>query len=105
MPARPWRPTPDGLWLVVRVTPKGGRDAIDGIANLADGTCVLKLRVRSAASDGEANAALVRLLAGLVGVAARDVSFLAGERARIKRLKIYGSGPDLAAALERICAI
>jgi uncharacterized protein (TIGR00251 family) len=105
MPVRPWRPTPDGLLLAVRVTPRGGRDAIDGIANLADGTCVLKLRVRSAASEGEANAALVRLLAGLVGVAARDVSVLAGEWARIKRLKICGSGPDLAAALERICAI
>jgi uncharacterized protein len=105
MPARPWRPTPDGLLLAVRVTPKGGRDAIDGIANLADGTCVLKVRVRSAASDGEANAALLWLLAGLVGVAARDVSLLAGERARIKRLKICGFGPELAAALERICAI
>jgi uncharacterized protein (TIGR00251 family) len=104
MPARPWRVAPDGLLLAVRVTPKGGRDAIDGIANLADGTCVLKVRVRAAASDGEANAALVRLLAEFVGVPAREVSLQAGGRARIKRLKIGGAGPTLAAALEKICA-
>ncbi|HEY2229574.1 MAG TPA: DUF167 family protein [Xanthobacteraceae bacterium] len=103
MPARPWRLAPDGLLLVVRVTPKGGRDAIDGIADLADGSCVLKVRVRSAASDGEANAALLRLMAGALRVAARDVSLLAGEKARIKRLKITGAGPALAAALEKIC--
>jgi hypothetical protein len=101
MPARPWRLAPDGLLLTVRVTPKGGRDAIDGIADLADGTCVLKVRVRSAASDGEANAALLRLMAGALGVPARDVSLLAGDRARIKRLRIGGDGPALAAALEK----
>jgi hypothetical protein len=105
MPARPWRLTPDGLLLAVRVTPKGGRDAIDGLADLADGTCVLKVRVRSAASDGEANAALLRLLAGTLGVSGRDVSLLAGDRARIKRLKIGGDGPALANALEKICAL
>jgi hypothetical protein len=103
MPTRPWRLAPDGLFLAVRVTPKGGRDALDGIADLADGSCVLKVRVRCAASDGEANAALLRLMAGALGVAVRDVSLVAGEKARVKRLKIAGSGPALAAALERIC--
>jgi uncharacterized protein len=29
----------------VRLTPKGGRDAIDGIERLADGRAVLKARV------------------------------------------------------------
>jgi uncharacterized protein (TIGR00251 family) len=106
LPARrPWVPSSDGLLLAVRVTPKGGRDAIDGIADLADGTCVLKVRVRSAASDGDANAALLRLIARTLGVPARAVSLLAGERARIKRLKIGGDGPALAAALAKISAI
>jgi uncharacterized protein (TIGR00251 family) len=105
MPARPWRLAPEGLLLAVRVTPKGGRDALDGIADLADGTCVLKVRVRSAASDGAANAALLRLMAGTLGVPIRDVSLLAGGRARIKRLKIAGRGPALAAALEKICTL
>ena len=91
--------------LAVRLTPKGGRDAIEGIEQLADGRSVLKARVRAAASEGAANAALVKLLAKSIGVAARDVSLLAGATARIKRLKIGGSGPALAAALEKICAV
>jgi hypothetical protein len=102
---RPWVLAADGLLLAVRVTPKGGRDAVDGIADLADGTCVLKVRVRTAASGGAANAALLRLVAGTLGLPARDVSLLAGDRARIKRLKIAGAGPALAAALEKICAL
>jgi len=93
-----------GLSLTVRLTPKGGRDAIDGIADLADGTCVLKVRVRAAASEGEANAALVNLMARTLGVAARNVSLLAGAKARAKRLQIGGEGAALAAELERICA-
>ncbi len=103
VPARPWTVVDAGLLLTVRVTPKGGRDAIDGIAQRADGTCVLKLRVRAAASEGEANAAVLRLVAAALKVAARDVSLAAGGRGRVKRLRIAGSGPALAAALERIC--
>ena len=100
----PWRVAPDGLMVVVRVTPKGGRDAIDGIADLADGSSVLKVRVRAAASEGEANAALMQVLARALGVAARDVSLLSGARGRIKRVKIAGAGAALAAALEEMCA-
>jgi uncharacterized protein YggU (UPF0235/DUF167 family) len=105
MPGRPWRDAPGGLMLTVRLTPKGGRDAIDGMARLADGTWVLKARVRAVASEGAANAALIRLLAGAVGIAARDVSLAAGAGARVKQLKLSGAGAALAAALEKICAI
>jgi uncharacterized protein (TIGR00251 family) len=103
--ARPWTVTAEGLILAVRLTPKGGRDAIDGIDKLADGRMVLKARVRAAASEGEANAALVKLLARALGVAPRDVVLVAGASARIKRLKILGSGPNLAVALEKAAAI
>jgi uncharacterized protein len=100
-----WTVAPDGLALAVRLTPNGGRDAIEGVAQLADGRRVLKVRVRAAASAGEANAALVGLLAAALGVAARDVSLVAGAGSRLKRLKIAGAGATLAAALEKICAI
>jgi hypothetical protein len=103
LPARPWTVADAGLLLTVRVTPKGGRDAIEGIAQLADGACVLKLRVRAAASEGEANAAVLRLVAAALKVPARDVTLAAGGRGRVKRLRIAGPGPALAAALERIC--
>jgi hypothetical protein len=69
----------------VRLTPKGGRDAIDGVEHLADGRSALKVRVRAAPSDGEANAALVRVIAKALRVPARQVSLVAGASARIKR--------------------
>lgn len=93
-----------GVALSVRLTPKGGRDGIDGIELLADGRSVLKARVRAAPSEGEANAALIRLLAKAVGVPPRDVALSAGVTARIKRLTIAGDGPTLIAALEKIAA-
>ena len=102
--SKPWTVASDGLLLTVRVTPKGGRDAIDGVAALADGTCVLKVRVRAAASEGEANAALLRVVATALQVPARAVSLVAGGRGRVKRLRVAGDGAGLAAALERICA-
>jgi uncharacterized protein len=60
----PWAVTPGGLSVVVRLTPRGGGDAIDGIEQRSDGQYVLKARVRAAATEGEANAALVTLLRG-----------------------------------------
>jgi uncharacterized protein (TIGR00251 family) len=91
--------------LTVRLTPKGGRDAIDGIERMADGRSVLKVRVRAAASEGEANAALIQLIAKTMGVAPRSVEFAAGATSRVKRLRIVGAGQVLAAMLEKICAI
>jgi len=99
---RPWTVVAGGIVIVVRLTPKGGRDGIDGIEQLADGRCVLKARVRAAASEGEANDALVRLLADVLDVAPRQVSVIAGATARIKRLMIGGDGTMFAAALERL---
>jgi len=105
MAAAPWTPTTDGVVLTVRLTPKGGRDAIDRIEQMADGRSVLKARVRAAASDGEANAALVRLIAKAVGVTPRAVELVAGATSRVKRLKIAGPSAPLIAVLEKICGV
>jgi uncharacterized protein len=101
--ARPWLVLPDGIVVTVRVTPRGGRDSIESVEQLADGRSVLKVRVRAAASEGEANAALLKLIAKRLAVAARDVSVLSGTNARIKRVKVVGAGASLAAALEEAC--
>jgi len=98
---QPWSVVAGGLEVVVRLMPKGGRDAVDGVERLADGRAVLKARVRAAASDGAANDALVRLLADALDVAPRQVRLVAGVRGRIKRLNIAGDGTALAAALQR----
>jgi uncharacterized protein (TIGR00251 family) len=100
----PWKIATGGIALTVRLTPKGGRDGIDGIDILADGRAVLKARVAAPPSEGEANDALCRLVAKAVGVPPRDVALVAGATARIKRLAIAGDGPTVIAALEKVVA-
>jgi uncharacterized protein (TIGR00251 family) len=91
----------DGLLLSVRATPKGGRDSIDGIERLADGRAVLKARVRAAPADGEANAALTRVIAKAAGVAPSTVSLARGDASRIKTFRLTGDPRALATAFER----
>jgi len=50
----PWTAAADGIFVDVRLTPRGGRDAIEGIESRADGRAVLKARVRAAPFEGEA---------------------------------------------------
>ena len=88
--------------ITVRLTPKGGRDAIEGVTQLADGQSVLKVRVRAAPSDGEANAALIAVLARALGVPSRRMSLISGATARIKRVAVDGDPVVLAAALEQV---
>ena len=104
MAGRPWAAAADGIILTVRLTPKGGRDSVDGIEETSDGRPVLKVRVRAAPSDGDANDALVRLIAKVLGVPPRAVDLISGHTARVKRLKIDGSAIVLTEALERICS-
>jgi uncharacterized protein (TIGR00251 family) len=102
---RAWSTTAAGVILAVRLTPKGGRDAIEGSERLADGRNVLKVRVRAPATEGEANAALLALIARALRVPPRDVTLVAGATARIKRLSIAGAPGTLVAALEKLVAI
>ena len=81
---------PGGIALAVRLTPKGGRDAIDGIETLADGRAVLKARVRAAPSEGEANEALCRLIAKAAGVPPRDVTLVAGRHRPRQAARHFG---------------
>ena len=87
---------------MVRLTPKGGRYSLDGIETLADSRAVLKARVRAAPSEGEANAALGRLLAETLGVPPSRVEIVGGATSRIKHVKIPGDAPALVIALEKI---
>jgi uncharacterized protein YggU (UPF0235/DUF167 family) len=90
--------------LAVRVTPRGGRDAVDGCELLADGRAVLKLRVRAAPDGGDANAAVLKLLGKALGLRQADVTLSAGATARLKQIALRGDGATLAQALERLCA-
>jgi uncharacterized protein len=98
----PWSAEADGVTLWCRLTPKGGRDAIDGVETLADGRAVLKARVRAAPQDGEANAALVALVAKAVSAPKKAVSIRAGETSRVKKLFIAGDPAPFIDALARL---
>lgn len=76
--------------LAVRVTPKGGRDAVDGWAHDPAGRPYLKVRVSAAAADGAANAALAAFLAKTLGRPKSAVRIVSGETARLKMLEIDG---------------
>ena len=72
--------------LHIRLTPRGGRDAIDGWTD--DG--VLRVRVAAPPVDGAANDALLRLIAKRAGVPPSRVTLVSGAQARIKLVQIDG---------------
>lgn len=95
MDGEPWRATADGLIVTVRVTPRGGRDSIDGVGVLADGLVVLKIRVRVAPEEGAANRAVEKLVAEAAGVPARAARVQSGATARLKRIAIEGAATSM----------
>ena len=94
--AQPWTLLPDGLMLAVRVTPKGGRDAIDGVWRDADGHAWLSLRVSVPPVDGAATLAVMALLGQHFDLKKRDIALVSGASARLKRFKLTGSPERLA---------
>ena len=102
MIGRPWRAVPGGVLLEVRLTPKGGRDSIDGFETLADGRIVLKARVRAAPSEGEANSALVRLVGRWASIPSGRIHIVGGATTRIKRIEIEADSAQLIPALEKL---
>ena len=102
MAREPWTAAGDGISIDVRLTPRGGRDALEGIEQRANGQVVLKARVRAAPADGEANAALRCLIAESLGVAPRQVKLAAGVTSRTKRVHVAGEPASLIAALRRL---
>ena len=65
----------------------------------AAGARVLKARVAAAPTEGQANEALVALLARMLRRPKRDVRLVAGAASRLKRVEIDGvSDAELAAA-------
>jgi uncharacterized protein (TIGR00251 family) len=100
----PWRYSTDGISLSLRVTPRGGRDDIDGIETLANGRSVVKVRVRAIAEGGEANRAVTELLAKALGVPKAKVRLLSGATSRIKQVAVDGDPKSLGDALRALTA-
>ena len=78
----------------VRVTPRASSNAI---TRYDDG--VLHVRVTAPPADGAANAAVTKLLASALGLAARDVVLVSGDSSRLKRFELPLSEPEISGAL------
>jgi uncharacterized protein (TIGR00251 family) len=100
----PWRYSTEGISVALRVTPRGGRDEIDGIETLANGRSVVKLRVSAIADGGEANRAVMELLAKALGVPKTKVKILSGTTSRLKQVAVDGDPRALGEALRNLTA-
>ena len=101
----PWRIDDEGVTVAVRLTPRGGRDSIDGLGALANGRQMLLARVRPAPEDGAANSALLKLLAKIVGIAPSAAQIISGQTSRLKTIRLLGDSTKINAALSAHVAI
>lgn len=86
---------PGGVRLIVRLTPNGGADAIDGLTTDSAGQSFLKARVRAAPEDGKANAALETLIAKALGAPKSAAQVVRGAKSRLKTIDVSGDPQDL----------
>lgn len=92
----------DAVVFAVRVQPRASRDEIVGEWPGASGEAsALKVRLTAPPVDDRANAALCRLLAEALGVAASAVRIVSGERGRMKRVEVRGVTVEQVRALTR----
>ncbi|HEV3501647.1 MAG TPA: DUF167 domain-containing protein [Bradyrhizobium sp.] len=101
----PWRFSTQGISIALRVTPRGGRDDIDGVETLANGGTVVKVRVRAIADGGEANRAVTELIAKALGVPKARVRILSGTTSRLKQIAVDGDPAKLGEALRNLTAV
>ncbi len=100
----PWRYSAQGVLIAVRVTPRGGRDAIDGVETLADGRTAVKVRVRVIAEGGAANRAVSEVLAKALGVPKSSVRVSSGVTSRLKQIAVAGDPKLLGERLKILTA-
>ncbi len=80
----------DEARLAVKLQPGASVDRIEGWETDPDGQAVLKVRVRARPVDGEANAALIALIARTLDLPKRSVALSRGGRSRLKMIAVEG---------------
>jgi len=87
--------TTAGLRFHVKLTPKGGANALRGTDNAPDGGLLLKAAVTAAPEDGKANDALIRLLSASWNLPKSAFSITSGGTSRLKTLIVAGNPQTL----------
>lgn len=85
-----------GVRLAVRLQPKASAERVIGIVAEANDGAALKLAVTAAPENGKANAALVKLLARVLDLPARNFTIALGTADRRKMIDITGDPQILA---------
>ena len=87
----------DGIVLHVRVRPRTSRSEIEGVT---DGQ--LRLKLRSAPVENQANEEAVRLLSDALGLPRSRISLIRGAKSRDKVFHLQGDPEALRAELDRL---
>jgi uncharacterized protein (TIGR00251 family) len=82
---------PSAIVLRIRVQPGAGRSAVTGRHGDA-----LALRVAAPPIDNRANAQCLELVADIFGVRKSQVELVAGDKSRLKRVRVVGVDPGRA---------
>jgi len=77
-----------GAIIAIRVTPRSSKPGVGGWRAGADGRDELEVRVSAAPTDGEANAAVIKLLAKELGVPKGSIKIVSGDTSRHKRVAL-----------------
>lgn len=93
--ALPIRPRAGGIRLNLHVKPGARRDAVIGMTAGSNGP-QLEIAVRAVPDKGEANDAVLRLIASWLGLKRSDVCLASGGKSRYKTLDIDGNPATLA---------
>lgn len=99
---KPWKAIDGYLRLSVRLTPNGGRDALEKLEAGSDGDMALKARVSAVPENGKANKALIALIAKALRVPKSAISLISGETSRKKILRLDTDPEDLILKLEKL---
>ncbi|MCF2514415.1 DUF167 domain-containing protein [Sphingomonas sp. G124] len=77
-----------GCAIAIRVTTRSSKPGIGDWRKDADGREELEIRVSAAPTDGEANAAVIKLLAKKLGIPRSSIEIVSGESSRHKRIAL-----------------
>lgn len=97
----PFQPTPKGVRVAIRVTPRAARDQVTGLKPTAAGGRELCVALTAVPEKGRANKALIDLLAREWSMSKSDLSVVAGVTDRHKAVMVEGMPDMLMAALGR----
>ena len=93
-------PEPDGIRFKVKLTPKAGRNTLDGVMLDAVGDHILKIAVSAVPENNKANQALIDFLAKSLKIPKTCIRIVSGLTDRRKALFVAGHPDHLGISLK-----